>query len=110
MRRAAALALCLLAASACGGEDAPDDASDDAPEVDSTLVNVLVDLHLADARGRDDAAVADSLRQLVYRLHATDSTRLGERLDALASEPGAALDLSEAVETRLSNERNGVAP
>ena len=111
MGRLAVLALAFLAAGC--GEDAPDDPSaddlaDDAPAVDSTLVDLLVDLHLADARGHDDGAAADSLRQLVYRLHATDSTRLQERLDELASEPGAALDLAEAVETELSDERNGV--
>ena len=102
-----ALAVAALALAACGGEDAPED---DAPDVDSTLVTLLVDLHLADARGLDDAAAADSLRQLVYRLHATDSTRLQERLDALASAPGAALDLAEAVETQLSTERHRAAP
>ena len=96
----------LVALAACSGEGAPGAA----PAVDSTLVDLLVDLHLADARGEGDAAAADSLRQLVYRLHDTDSTRLQERLDRLASEPGAALDLVEAVEVRLSDERNGLGP
>ncbi len=81
-------------------------------EADSSLVNLLVDLHLADARGTvdEDPALGDSLRDLVYEMHGLDSTQLQQHLDALALRPGAVAVLTEAVETQLSTELHNVSP
>ena len=83
--------------------------ADDAAAVDPRLVDILVDLHLADARGVADTnlVLADSLRDLVYLLHGLDSTGLAIRLDALSNRPGAVNALTEAVEDRLAEEQLG---
>ena len=87
------------------GEDA--DNADETVAVDSSLVDLMVDLHLADAREEvaDDPALGDSLRDLVYALHSLDSTQLRIRLDELAQRPGEAQALVAAIETELSAER-----
>ncbi|GAB5534765.1 MAG: hypothetical protein Rubg2KO_10140 [Rubricoccaceae bacterium] len=89
----------LLAASACTD---PTEASPPVA-VDSTLVNALVDLHLADARGfiHEDPTRADSLRDLVYAQHELDSLQLNQRLANIALRPGAVAALMEAVESQL---------
>ena len=106
-RAAPPLRVALLAAAVLWGCDEAETA--ERPDVDSSLVDVLVDLHLADARGEMDGAptAGDSLRALVYTLHGLDSTDLARRLDETAGRDGAATALAEAVEQRLSTERYG---
>ena len=102
-----ALATCvwlaaMLATSGCGetGE------TTERANVDSSLVNVLVDLHLADAREAVDGnpARGDSLRTLVYEIHGLDSTQLDQRLADISRQPGAIAALTEDVETQLALE------
>ena len=110
-RHVLAMALAVLAATGgagCGdGRDAPETAA-----VDSSLVHILVDLHLADARGavHADPALGDSLRDLVYEAHGLDSTQLDQRLADTARRPGAVDALTEAVETQLTTERQTTSP
>ncbi len=107
--RAAALAVAVASAAACG---AP---SGEAPAVDSTLVEALADAHLADARaaldttGRDPGATADSLRRVALAAHDLDSAALAARLRALADDPALTRATYDALDARLSLERRGVA-
>lgn len=105
--------LLLVGLAACGG------AEGDAPPVDSTFVSALAELHLADARAALDstvasrgtrAALADSLREQVFELHGLDAATLAERLDALAADPDLATATYDAVDSRLSFERQGATP
>lgn len=114
MRRFVALTLASLpliaAASGCG--DAPE--GGDAPAIDSTLVEVLADLHLADARAaldttaRDPDRLADSLRRRAHLAHDLDSAALADQLDDLADDPARLRATYDALDTRLSLERQGV--
>lgn len=104
--RAAALALLLVG---CGGASASENGG---PPVDSTLVSLLADLQLADARAalapdsmRGD--MADSLRRLALVVHDTEADRLEDRLDALGRDPALTRATYEAVEDRLDDERQG---
>jgi hypothetical protein len=89
----------------CGDGSAPAERA----AVDSTLVTVMADLYLADARSQllNDPNQGDSLRDLVYEMHGLDSLRLEQRLGDLVQRPGAVAALTDAVETRLSNEQRG---
>ena len=106
--RVAGLAVVVAGVAACG---APSGA---APAVDSALVEALADGHLADARaaldttGRDQAAVADSLRRVALATHGLDSAALAARLDALASDPALAQATYDSLDARLALERRGV--
>ncbi|MEO0559867.1 MAG: hypothetical protein AAF170_16985, partial [Bacteroidota bacterium] len=110
--RALSLLTCMVLligvpASGCGeGRNAEQAA------VDSSLVHVLVDLHLADARGavRGESSLSDSLRDLVYEHHGWDSTRLDQRLTEVALEADAVAALTEAVESQLALEQQPPAP
>ena len=104
---AAAVALAASAAGCDGGR-----ASDDGPAVDSTLVEALVEVHLADARAglAPDSlgpGAADSLRAVALRAHGLDGDALERRLDALVDDPEAARAVYDAVADRLSEERRG---
>lgn len=106
--RVAGLAVAVASVSACG---AP---SGQAPDVDSTLVEVLADGHLADARaaldttGRDQSVVADSLRRVALAVHDLDSAALAARLGALAADPVLAQATYDSLDARLALERQGV--
>ena len=95
------------AVAGCAGDDAP-------PPVDTALVDVLVEVHLADARGAYDTtatdARADSLRRAALAAHGLDSAALAGRLDALARDPARARATYDAVDERLVLERQGVGP
>ena len=112
LRRALALATSLIASSI--GLAACDEQGDEGARatVDSAFVEVLVDLHLADARGHisEDPALGDSLRDLVYEIHGTDSTQIQAQLEDLAQRPGAIAAFTEAVELRLSTEQHSTSP
>ena len=105
MRLVAGLALVL---AGCGG--APSGA---APDADSTLVDLLADLHLADARAALDSTdrrdrLADSLRRSVYGAHGTDSVALAERLERMADDPELVRATYDALDTRLNLEQQGI--
>ena len=105
--RAAALALVI---AGCGTETAT---GDDAP-VDTALVALLADLHLADARAAlaPDSlrpSLGDSLRAVARAAH-PEADRLDTYLDALARDPALARATYSAVEDWLSDERQGLIP
>lgn len=102
--------LALLVAGALAGCGGP---GGDAPDVDSTLVDALAELHLADARAAidttaaDRAGLADSLRQVALDAHGLDSASVAARLDALAADPDLTQATYDAVNERLAQERQG---
>ena len=108
MRRAVVALAVLL--GGCGGSEA------EAPEADPALVSALAELHLADARAAldtvatDRAALAESLRAVALAAHGLDSAGLARQLDALAADPALAGVTYDALDTRLSLERQGVTP
>jgi len=105
------MAILILAAIGLAGCGEADEMEPRAA-VDSTLVDALVDLHLADARGAvtEDPALGDSLRDLVYAIHGLDSTQLDQRLADTALRPGAVAALTEAVESHLALEQQDASP
>ena len=99
-----ALAVTLGAIAGCGGPDG----DETGPAVDSTLVEVLVDLQLAEARAERDGLDPDSARALTavaLASHDVDSTGLDARLADLSRDPEAAAALAAAVTDRLTQER-----
>ena len=106
MRRAAALAC--LAVAGCG--TAPDDAAGPAPvPVDSSLVDLLADLALADARAElapapRRTAVQDSLREIALDVHGVTSDEAHDRQARLARDPAVARATYDAVERALTAE------
>ena len=104
--RAVALALALVG---CGAETA---SGDEGPPVDSTLVALLADLHLADARASLSAdstgeTARDSLRAVAFAAHGTEADRVEDRLDALGRDPELARATYGAVQDRLESEGQG---
>ena len=98
-------------AAAVAGCGAPEG---DGPDVDSTFVEALAELHLADARAaldttRRDPAFAESLRARALAAHGLDSAALAERVDGLAGDPDLARATYDALDARLSLERQGVS-
>jgi hypothetical protein len=112
--RAAACALALTGLlAACGADPAADPAqggSTSAP-VDSALVELLVELHLADARAAvAPDAQAPRRRAEALRRHGVSEADLAARLADLAERPEAASATYLATETRLQMERQGATP
>ena len=106
--RAAVLAVGVAgAALGCGAPEG------EAPAVDSTLVEALAELHLADARAaldttRRDPAFAESLRTRALAAHDLDSAALAARLNRLARDPDLARATYDALDAHLSLERQGL--
>ncbi len=97
----------VLALSACSSPDG------EAPAVDSTLVAVLTEVQLADARASLDtleASSADSLRRVALEAHGWDDSDLEDALDGLAADPDRVKATYNAVDVRLGLERQGVVP
>ena len=109
MTRAAALLVGLLA----GCSDAPATGTG-APEVipvDSSLVDALVDVQIADARATLAApawrrAVADSLQAVALHAHGMTGDDLRERRARLARDPAEARSTYDAVATALDAARS----
>ena len=99
--RALPLVAFALAAAACDG------APDEELTPDPALVDVLTELHLADARAARDGLDADSLRDVALAQHDLDAAGLDRQRDALADDPDYATAVYQAVETRLASERRG---
>ena len=100
------LAVCTLAA--CGGE--PSESADVA--VDSSFVDLLADLALADARAdrlpaSSRVASRESLRAVALGGLGADSAAADGRLRALAADPDRASATYRALDARLSRERHG---
>ncbi len=111
MRRAAALAVLAgfgVGASGCG--KAPDAAAGPEPvPVDSSLVDLLADLALADARAETAPAprrakARDSLRAVALALHDVTPEVVRDRQARLAGDPVVARATYDAVERALMAE------
>ena len=101
----AVVAALLVAGAGCDG--APEGSG---PAVDSTLVDALVEVHLADARAAlSDSAGrgGDSLRAVALGAHGLDLDALDRALDRLARDPALAEATYAAVADRLRAERHG---
>lgn len=99
-RRLLGLALLALL-PACGGaleEPRP-------PLADSTLVTVLADLELLQARAELGLPVTPELRDSVLAAHGLDSTRYHEVMSWYAEHPEALAALYGAVVDRLNQDR-----
>lgn len=119
MTRRSAPAVRLLAGTLAGTLAActsPADADASAVPVDSALVGVLADVHLADARAALSpdssrrAALSDSLRSVALAAHGLDGPAFDARLRALAEDPAAAVATYDAVGERLAADRLPTAP
>ena len=111
MRRLAAwlgvpLSVALLAACSDAAADDPD-----AVVVDSVFVDVLADLHLADARAAlagdtlRRPAIAESLRSVALQSHGLRTRDVDARLHDWAAAPAVAVAHYDALDARLSAER-----
>ena len=119
MRRALALLL-VTAGGAAGCNKTPDAAAGTAPggtapggpapiPVDSSLVDLLADLALADARAETApaprrAAARDSLRAVALALHDVSPDEARARQSQLAEDPAIARATYDAVERALMSE------
>ena len=75
---------------------------------DSAFVDVLVDVHLADARASHTGAPADSLRAAALARHGLDTTAFRRALDHYAENPDAYAPLyDEALDRLLRREEAG---
>lgn len=92
----------LLALAACG--EAPEASGDDSDALptDTTLAAVLLDLHLADARAETTGEPLDSLRQVAFAQHATDSARVAQGVREHSTTPEAVSALYGAVQDLFS--------
>lgn len=91
----AAAALCLLVLAGCERSAGP-------PIADSLFVEILTDLHIAEAEVamREDADAA--LRDSVLDAHGTTTGRFEETLEFYANDPEAYLEIYNAVINRLN--------
>ena len=98
------LASCMLMACVgCSGEET----SLEDVVVDSLHAEVLIDLHLADARAEVTGEPRDSLRQLALAARELDSLALEEIFDRYAQNPEEAVAIYEHATEHLVNERRG---
>ena len=92
----------------------PDD--DARPDVDSTLVDVLATLHLADARAALDpdtlrrSALADSLRAAALADHGLTPVAWDDRVARLADDPSQLTATFDALDARLGHARQRLTP
>ena len=97
-------ALCvLMLCGGCSGEEAP---SDDVV-VDSLHADLLIDLHLADARAEVTGESAESLRSEALAAHGLDSLELSALLEQYSEHPETAVALFERAAEQLSTEQRG---
>ena len=104
------VAVAVVAGLVAGCDGSPDG---DGPDVDSTLVDALVEVHLADARAALSDSTGrggDSLRAVALAAHGLDAASLERALDRLARDPDRAEATYAAVTERLRGERAGVSP
>ena len=99
---AGALGISLALSVGCSGENQ----DPESVEVDSLDVDLMVDVHLAEARAELVGEPADSLRDEAFRLHAADSLHLNTLLAEYASEPERAVALYEKATEALNAERS----
>ena len=103
MRSLALVAALGLLGVGCGTE-APG-----APEfTDSLMVDVLVEIHLADARASHTGEPRDSLRAAALAAFDTDTAAFHDALDYYARHPEAYQPLYERALDRLLNEQRGM--
>jgi len=93
----------LMVCGSCSGSEAP---SDDVV-VDSLHAEILIDLHLADARAEVTGEPSDSLRSVALAIHQLDSLALKTILDRYAQHPEEAVALYKQAGEQLTTERRG---
>ena len=98
--RTALLLLLTLPLAACGSLTEPDP-----PVPDSTVVDVLTDLHLLDARSGEMGDVPPGTREALLAAHGLDSTRFDRALLFYADHPERYFAVYDSVVSRLSEER-----
>lgn len=81
-----------------------------APIEDSTLVEVLIELHLAAARAEVTHSVPTGIRDSVMATYGVDSAAFAETITHLASEPEKYGEIYSQVIDRLNSERVPLAP
>ncbi len=96
----AALVAASLISTGCSGPDEPVRTVSD-----STLVEVLMDLHLAGARRQVDAKASPGLRDSVLALHGLDSTSFLEAMAWYEAHPEEYVAVYGTVVDRLAEER-----
>ena len=102
MRRLALVAVFLVGC----GTDSPS-----APDLtDSLMVDVLVEVHLADARASQTGEPRDSLRAAALAAFGTDTVAFHDALDYYAHHPEAYQPLYDRALDRLLNEQRGTTP
>jgi hypothetical protein len=77
---------------------------------DSLMVDVLVEIHLADARASHTGEPRDSLRAAALAAFDTDTVAFHDALDYYAHHPDAYQPLYERALDRLLNEQRSAAP
>ncbi len=95
-----ALALALVALPACSALP-----SEEPPVADSTLVDVLIELHLAKARAETQPGEAPDLREAVLTRYGLSEARFNAAMDYYAEHPEEYLDLYDTVLDRFGEER-----
>jgi hypothetical protein len=82
-----------------------------APDLtDSLMVEVLVEVHLADARASRTGEPRDSLRAAALAAFGTDTVSFHDALDYYARYPEAYQPLYDRALDRLLNEQRGAVP
>lgn len=79
--------------------------SDAPPAADSTMVEVLVELHLAAARQQIRGDVAPEVREEIFQRYGLDAARFGATMNYYAEHPDAYLEVYNTILDRLSAER-----
>lgn len=90
----------LLAMVGCSSVDV-----DTPPASDSLLVEIFVDLTLAEARAQLHSDIAPGFRDSVLAHYGYDSTRFAERMDFYAENPKAYVNLQRRVIEKLNIEK-----
>ena len=102
-----AIGLLLLAAYPMLSSCRASSGSSDEITADSTHVETIVNLQLADARAEITGEPADSLRKAALALHGLDSTGISTVLDAYVHDPENAVALYERAGEKLTEEQRG---
>lgn len=81
--------------------------AEEPPVADSTLVEVLIELHLAQARTEaEEAPLPPAARDSIFARHEVDVDRFHAAMDYYARHPDAYLTLYDRVLNRLSAEQH----
>lgn len=77
---------------------------------DSVMVNILIDLHLADASAEVANEAPVGIRDSVLAAHSIDSTTYAQAIEFYAEHPSKYIEVYSRVLDRLNSERMPLAP